>query len=65
MVKKILAKNKEGLFDYEILETYQAGIVLTGPEVKSIKLGQISLKGAHVVINHRLEAMLVNCHILA
>jgi len=45
----VLAKNKKAYFDYDILETYEAGIVLTGQEVKSIKLGRMSLKGAFVV----------------
>jgi SsrA-binding protein len=46
---KILAKNKKATFDYEIKETLEAGIVLTGQEVKSIKNGWASLKGAYVV----------------
>ncbi|MBI5765692.1 SsrA-binding protein, partial [Candidatus Falkowbacteria bacterium] len=41
MSKKIINQNKGGLFNYEVIETYQAGIVLTGPEVKSVKGGQI------------------------
>ena len=44
-----LAKNKKALFDYEILETFDAGLVLIGQEVKSIKNKHISLKGAYVV----------------
>ena len=47
-----IAKNKKAYFDYEILETYEAGIVLTGHEVKSAKLGHISLKGAYVTIKN-------------
>ena len=39
-------RNKRAHFDYEILETYEAGIELKGYEVKSIKLGHISLKGS-------------------
>lgn len=42
-------KNKKALFDYEILEKFEAGLVLTGGEVKSIKTGQASLRGAYVV----------------
>ncbi len=44
----ILAKNKKALFDYEPLEKLEAGIVLTGPEVKAAKKGQINLKGSYV-----------------
>ena len=42
--------NKKAYFNYEILETFQAGIVLTGQEVKSIKNGRISLAGSYVIL---------------
>jgi len=45
---KILTKNKKALFDYEILENIEAGLELTGQEVKSAKNGNINLKGAFV-----------------
>ena len=45
----VLARNKKAGYDYEILEKYSAGIVLTGQEVKSIRAGHISLAGAFVV----------------
>lgn len=45
-----LAYNKRAKFDYDILATYEAGLVLVGHEVKSIKTGHISLKGAYVVL---------------
>jgi len=57
-----LAKNKKAYFDYEILEKIEAGIVLEGFEVKSVKLGHISLKGSYVVIKDN-EAYLLNTHI--
>ena len=44
--RKLVAKNKKAYFDYEILETYETGIVLTGPEVKSIKECRVQLKGS-------------------
>ncbi|MDD2891850.1 MAG: SsrA-binding protein SmpB [Candidatus Gracilibacteria bacterium] len=40
--------NKKALFDYEIVQGYEAGIKLTGPEVKSIRAKQCNLKGAYV-----------------
>lgn len=40
--------NKKALFDYEIVQGYEAGITLTGPEVKSIRTKQCNLKGAYV-----------------
>jgi len=61
----IIAKNKEGLFSYEIQETFQAGIALTGAETKAVKAGQISLKGSYVTIDQKSEVWLVNCHISA
>jgi SsrA-binding protein len=60
---KYITKNKNGLFNYEVIETYQAGIVLSGPEVKSVKLGQISLKGSYATIDPNGEVWLVKAHI--
>lgn len=57
-----LAQNKKALFDYKILEKFQAGLVLTGAETKAVKDGQISLKGAYVNF-HNGEAYLLNAHI--
>ncbi|NQT29854.1 MAG: SsrA-binding protein SmpB [Candidatus Saganbacteria bacterium] len=41
---KVIAENRKGRFDYNILETYKAGLVLEGFEVKSIRLGKVNLK---------------------
>lgn len=49
---KTLAENKKALFDYEILEKFEAGIALLGQEVKSIRLGRINLRGSYVVLKH-------------
>jgi SsrA-binding protein len=46
---KILAENKRAKFDYELLETYEAGLVLRGFEVKAIKTGRVNLLGSYVV----------------
>lgn len=59
---KIITKNKRAFFDYEILEKYEAGIKLLGPEVKSIKTGKISVKGSFVIIKQN-EAYLLNAFI--
>ncbi len=40
---KLVAENKRARFEYELLETYEAGIVLTGDEIKSIRLGHMSI----------------------
>ena len=58
----VLAKNKEGYFNYTIEHTLEAGIVLAGHEVKSAKTGGVSLKGSHVTIRGN-EAVLINAHI--
>lgn len=46
---KIYSENKKAGFDYEILEKFEAGIVLFGQEVKSIKTGHINLAGGYVI----------------
>ncbi|MDD5012807.1 MAG: SsrA-binding protein SmpB [Candidatus Pacebacteria bacterium] len=47
----IIAENKKAKFDYEILETFEAGIVLTGQEVKSLRTRGTSMAGSYIVIN--------------
>ncbi|MFH1656227.1 MAG: SsrA-binding protein SmpB [Candidatus Nealsonbacteria bacterium] len=59
---KNFAENKKAYFDYEILDEYEAGIVLVGYEVKSIKTGKASLKGSYVVIRNQ-EVYLVGANI--
>jgi len=54
--------NKKAYFDYEILETFEAGIVLSGAEVKSVRASKASLNGAYVIIRGG-EAFLVNASI--
>jgi len=60
---KTIATNKKGLFDYEILEKTEAGLVLTGPEVKSVKAGQINLSGSYISFDKNNEPWLLSCHI--
>ena len=45
---KVVAQNRKARFDYDIVDTVEAGIVLTGGEVKSCRLGQVSLAGSYV-----------------
>jgi len=59
---KIIAQNKKAYHDYDILDTFEAGIVLTGDEVKSLRAGMASLTGSFATI-HGGELYLVNCHI--
>ncbi|MDD4352359.1 MAG: SsrA-binding protein SmpB [Candidatus Gracilibacteria bacterium] len=57
-----LAKNKKAFHDYEILEEYEAGVMLLGTEVKSVRKGDVSLKGGFVT-EHGAELLLTNVHI--
>lgn len=59
---KIIASNKKAYHDYDIHSTIEAGIVLTGDEVKSIRAGHVSLVGAYAVF-HKGELFLINCRI--
>lgn len=58
----LIAENRKARFDYEILQTFEAGLVLTGSEVKSIRAKQIQLKDSYVSFRGD-EAFLQNAHI--
>ena len=62
VVMRIFAENRKATFNYEILEKFEAGLVLLGLEVKSIKSGGVSLAGSYVVPRNN-ELWLVGCHI--
>lgn len=59
---KIVSKNRKALFEYFILETFEAGIALKGSEIKSVRAGQVSLQEAYVQIDGQ-QAWLINSHI--
>ncbi|MFT9497196.1 SsrA-binding protein SmpB [Anaerosolibacter sp.] len=59
---KAIANNKKAYHDYFIEETYEAGIVLTGTEVKSIRMGKINLKDSYAEVNNG-EIFIYNMHI--
>lgn len=59
---RLVAKNKKAFFNYEILESYEAGISLLGSEVKSIREGRISLKESYAEVREG-EVFLLSCHI--
>ena len=59
---KIIADNRKAYFDYFIEETFEAGIVLEGSEVKSVKMGNINLKDCFCFFEDG-ELILKNCHI--
>ena len=56
---KSIAQNRRSSYDYEILETYEAGLVLFGFEVKAIKTGHVSLTGSFVTTKNK-ELFLTN-----
>lgn len=60
----IISTNKRAWFDYDILKTYEAGIELLGPEVKSVKNSRINLSGSYVIIQNN-QAWLLNADIPA
>ncbi len=59
---KPLAQNRRASFDYFIEETYEAGIVLRGTEIKSIRAGRVSINDAHIRVMDG-EAQIINMHI--
>ena len=60
--EKAISTNRKARHDFEILETYEAGLVLRGTEVKSLREGQVNFKDSYASID-RGEAWLVGCHI--
>ncbi|MBF0417298.1 MAG: SsrA-binding protein SmpB [Magnetococcales bacterium] len=59
---KLISENRKGRFNYEILESFEAGVVLTGTEVKSLRAGKINLSDSFAVIQ-RGELTWLNANI--
>ncbi|HEY9663318.1 MAG TPA: SsrA-binding protein SmpB [Allocoleopsis sp.] len=59
---KVVADNRQARFQYEIMETYEAGIELRGTEVKSIRQGKVNLRDGYALIRNG-EAWLMNVHV--
>jgi len=59
---KAVAVNRQALYDYEILERYEAGLVLTGTEIKSLRAGKVDLRSAYARPQDG-ELWLLNSHI--
>ena len=57
---KIIVKNKRAFFDYFIEEKLEAGLVLQGTEVKSLRAGKVAINESHIVIDHSQEAWICN-----
>src|SRR5262250_2596860 len=60
--EKIIATNRKAFHNYSILETYEAGLVLRGTEVKSLREAQVNFKDCYAAIDDG-EAWLIGCHI--
>lgn len=63
MVKTVNIFNKRAKFDYEILDTYTAGIVLAGTEIKSIRLGKANITESFCEFNSNAELFAINTYI--
>ncbi|MDQ3841211.1 MAG: SsrA-binding protein SmpB [Actinomycetota bacterium] len=59
---RVFAQNRKAFHDFDIEETYEAGIVLTGPEVKSIRQGRANLKESYARIRNG-EVFLIGAHV--
>ncbi|ACU78371.1 SsrA-binding protein SmpB [Mycoplasma mycoides] len=62
MSEHLIVKNKKAYFNYEIIQTYQAGIVLNGPEIKSIRNHDVSINEAFVLIRKK-EIYILNMNV--
>jgi SsrA-binding protein len=60
--ERTLASNRQATFHYHILERYEAGLVLSGTEVKTVRAGKAGLRDSYVMVRGN-ECWLVNCHI--
>ncbi|MGI9546963.1 MAG: SsrA-binding protein SmpB [Flavobacteriaceae bacterium] len=63
MSKNINIKNKKARFEYEIIDTYIAGIVLAGTEIKSIRLGKASITESFCEFNEKGELFVINMNV--
>jgi SsrA-binding protein len=59
---KIVSDNRQARFEYEILETHEAGVVLVGTEIKSIRAGRVNLRDGYAMLRDG-ELLLLNVHI--
>lgn len=61
--EKVVATNRKAFHDYAISDKFEAGIVLKGTEVKSLRDGRVNLKDSYAAVDTRGELILHNCHI--
>jgi len=60
---KVVANNRKASFEYFLLEKFEAGLVLQGSEIKSIRAGQISIQESYIDIENGEQAWLMEAHI--
>ncbi len=60
--RKVIARNKKALHDYHVIESFEAGVVLAGPEVKSVRAGKVSLGEAYARVENG-EVWVIGLHI--
>lgn len=60
---KIIAENRKARHDFTIHETYEAGIALTGTEVKSLRAGKANMKDSYAQVTRAAEVFVYNLHI--
>jgi SsrA-binding protein len=63
MLKTVNILNKRARFDFELIEKYTAGIMLTGTEIKSIRLGKANITESFCEFNERNELFVINMYI--
>ena len=61
--EKVVATNRKAFHDYEIGDKFEAGIILKGTEVKSLRDGRVNLKDSYAAVDARGELILHHCHI--
>jgi SsrA-binding protein len=62
MIKKLIANNKKAEFNYFLQNKIEVGVVLTGSEIKALRLGKANIEDAYAA-EHKNEMFLYNCHI--
>jgi SsrA-binding protein len=60
---KVVADNRRARFDYELGETFEAGLMLTGTEVKSLRVGKATIAESYAAVDRNGEAILFNANI--
>ena len=60
---KIIAENRKARHDFTIYETFEAGIALTGTEVKSLRAGKANMKDSYAQVTRQAEVFVYNLHI--